>query len=351
MPFCTNCGKELSDGEKFCSNCGAATGVADNSKRTSVYDGELHKCPNCGEILKSFEINCPACGYELRSVKASSAVKEFASKLEAIEARREYEKPRGLFARAEALQRVSKADEQKISLIKSFAVPNSKEDILEFFILALSQIKTGGINTDAWMVKLEQAYQKAELSFDGTQEFERLKPMYENALQLNKKNSAVSSAKKVAHAIYKSKFFWPILLAVVGIFFLLINIGFDSPVLYGIGFVAIGVSLWIALYTEIDRMAETGKPKRPQKNKSCQSRGICVGEDAEDFYREYYEDVRERLKSSGFRNVVVKAEKKGLLDAEGAVKEISIAGISEFSADDTFDANAKVIIRYYSRNY
>lgn len=200
MPFCTNCGKELSDGEKFCPNCGAATGVADNSKRTSVYDGELHKCPNCGEILKSFEINCPACGYELRSVKASSAVKEFASKLEAIEARREYEKPRGLFARAEALQRVSKADEQKISLIKSFAVPNSKEDILEFMILATSSINlnaydnTSGTVTKsdkelnaAWLAKVEQVFEKARRSFSTDNTFGEIEYLYKKCQEAIKK--------------------------------------------------------------------------------------------------------------------------------------------------------------------
>lgn len=200
MPFCTNCGKELSDGEKFCPNCGAATGVADNSKRTSVYDGELHKCPNCGEILKSFEINCPACGYELRSVKASSAVKEFASKLEAIEAKREYEKPRGLFARAEALQRVSKADEQKISLIKSFAVPNSKEDILEFMILATSSINlnaydnTSGTVTKsdkelnaAWLAKVEQVFEKARRSFSTDNTFGEIEYLYKKCQEAIKK--------------------------------------------------------------------------------------------------------------------------------------------------------------------
>ena len=41
---------------------------------------------------------------------------------------------------AERLQSVSKTDEQKISLIKSFAVPNSKEDLLEFMILATSSM-------------------------------------------------------------------------------------------------------------------------------------------------------------------------------------------------------------------
>lgn len=203
MAFCTNCGKELSADAKFCANCGTATEIPDNSKRKTVYDGELHKCPNCGEVLKSFEINCPACGYELRSVKVSNAVKEFASKLEAIESKREYEKPRGLFARAEALQRVTKADEQKISLIKSFAVPNSKEDILEFMILATSSINlnaydnTSGnvtksdkeLNT-AWLAKVEQVFEKARRSYSNDNTFGEIEYLY------NKCQEAIKQKKK-----------------------------------------------------------------------------------------------------------------------------------------------------------
>lgn len=203
MPFCTNCGQELSTNAKFCSNCGAATGPSDCSKRTSVYEGEIHKCPNCGEVLKSFEINCPACGYELRSVKASSAVKEFALKLEAIESNREYEKPRGLFARAEALQRVSKADEQKISLIKSFAVPNSKEDILEFMILATSSINLNAYDTtntnvsksdkelnSAWLSKVQQVYEKARRSYSTDNTFGEIEYLYKKC------QSSIKNKKK-----------------------------------------------------------------------------------------------------------------------------------------------------------
>ena len=72
MAFCMNCGQELPDGAKFCSSCGSAIGTVteETNERKVTYDGKLHKCPNCGEILNSFVANCPACGYELRGTEA-----------------------------------------------------------------------------------------------------------------------------------------------------------------------------------------------------------------------------------------------------------------------------------------
>ena len=85
--------------------------------------------------------------------------------------------------------------QKKDELIRTFYIPNTKEDIHEFFILALSNIKIGGINTDAWMVKLEQAYQKAELSFGGTSELERIKELYRQAQSMHQAHKRASSMK------------------------------------------------------------------------------------------------------------------------------------------------------------
>ena len=57
MAFCTNCGEQIKEGAKFCASCGAPTDFKennDNIKRKSVYEGEIHKCPQCGEALESF---------------------------------------------------------------------------------------------------------------------------------------------------------------------------------------------------------------------------------------------------------------------------------------------------------
>ena len=51
-----------------------------------MYEGYIHKCPNCGEVLEAFVTVCPACGYEIRDAKSSSSVQELASKLENITA-------------------------------------------------------------------------------------------------------------------------------------------------------------------------------------------------------------------------------------------------------------------------
>lgn len=102
MAFCSNCGKQLADNANFCSNCGTPVGqshAGESSKRKTVYEGKLYKCPSCGELLDSFVTICPACGYEIRGAKASDSVQELSHKLDEIEAKRDRPKSRGVFKR------------------------------------------------------------------------------------------------------------------------------------------------------------------------------------------------------------------------------------------------------------
>ena len=203
MAFCTKCGKSIADGAKFCGSCGAAvttSGFESAGQRKTVYDGEIHKCPNCGEVLESFVVNCPACGHELRGAKKSMSAKEFSAKLDEIERSRPAKNLGAKPKREELLKDllvVSETDERKISLIRSFVIPNTKEDLLEFLVLASSNINMKSepsipekAVSDAWEAKFEQTYEKARLSFGHTKDFEKIQALYQ------KKKGEIKQIKK-----------------------------------------------------------------------------------------------------------------------------------------------------------
>lgn len=198
MAFCINCGQELVEGAKFCANCGnAVTSENATFQRKTVYEGTLHKCPNCGEVLNSFVPNCPACGHELRDATGVSSVKQLIMKLEQLEAQKSQEKGDNIFGQWRTTARI---DKQKIDLIRNFSIPNTKEDVLEFILLAAANIdlKVYGLMairystarrelSEAWLSKLEQADQKAEILFGQTQEYISLRNVYEEKMKEIKK--------------------------------------------------------------------------------------------------------------------------------------------------------------------
>lgn len=79
--------------------------------------GRVKTCPNCGANVSSFRGNCPECGHEFRD---SGDVKSMSS----------------LFEKIDIIENSNKKNEAKIDakceLIRSFPIPNDKEDLLEF---------------------------------------------------------------------------------------------------------------------------------------------------------------------------------------------------------------------------
>lgn len=186
MRYCSNCGQKVDDGAKFCSNCGAAIVISSEntqSQRKAAYDGVIYKCPNCGETLNSFTSQCPACGYELRGTTASNSVKELYRNIQA-----------------------AKSDSEVVRLIKVFPVPNSREDILEFMVLASSNFNEDHYMmhmgedsiSDAWLSKIEQCYKKACLTLSDEDVLE-VDEIYE-AIKVR-----VAEAKKKANQRYVSQ--------------------------------------------------------------------------------------------------------------------------------------------------
>lgn len=209
MAFCSKCGKEIEEGAAFCGSCGAAVGAPEQNngeKRKIAFEGEVHKCPNCGEVLKGFESVCSACGFELRGVKTAESIQDFTHKLE------EAEGTKGgaawLAHQAFGEGQLSPTDEKKIELIKNYPIPNAKEDIREFMILAASNLDPALYNsctktakkalTAAWRVMLEKAYQKAKLSFGGTSDFVGAQRLYNEKIVKPKRKKAALIALAIA---------------------------------------------------------------------------------------------------------------------------------------------------------
>ena len=226
VSFCSSCGTKLDHNAKYCKKCGLVIKqpvVVDSDvnnihhvplqmdepirEHRTVFDGKIYKCPNCGVVLDSFKVNCPTCGHEFRGPKNSLSVGEFTAKLEEIERNRST-KGFGLKKMLENQNEVSETDLKKISLIGSYVIPNTKEDMVEFLILASSNINLQRYNdfdaisvsekavSDAWQAKFEQAYEKAKLSFGDEQEFNKIQAIYD------KKTSEVEKSKK------KRTYFW-----------------------------------------------------------------------------------------------------------------------------------------------
>lgn len=221
MAYCENCGAKLSKNAKFCPECGTPVNSG-SGKREEVYQGELHKCPNCGEPLKAFQSVCPACGYEIRNAKASDAVKEFSDELKRIEAGRKQKTLIGGVTQSLGLTKKDDTDEKIVNHIRNFAVPNTKEDVFEFMILASSNINTSAISAeyssdagannteelnaikarnDAWIAKVEQVYNKAKLSFGSDPDFEKIQEIYDRtngSIKTAQKKKSLKSLKIVA---------------------------------------------------------------------------------------------------------------------------------------------------------
>ena len=194
MAYCSNCGHQFAEGVNFCVKCGTKVNIQEPSQdevRKVAYDGEIHKCPNCGDILDAYESVCKACGYEQRGSRATSSVHELAVKLQQIEEARLTSNKHSRFGQS------SEIDQQKINLIRSFVIPNTKEDILEFAVLAASNVDTSAYDdsygilstlqngrrkavSDAWLAKLKQAYQKAKLVFAGDPRIAEIQSLYDS---------------------------------------------------------------------------------------------------------------------------------------------------------------------------
>lgn len=210
MPFCTSCGHEISKGAKFCAECGAPAHMDVHHEPTArkiVYEGEIHKCPNCGEVINAFVSICPACGFELNGKSISSALQDFITEInecEQVIANSPQANKTGwtswsnskrfwwvvlniLFVciplavyialpliLVKSTPKLTKEEKRLASLIENFPFPNDRESILSALVFSKEKIDFISKETinrknaywmRLWCAKAEQLKQKADILF------------------------------------------------------------------------------------------------------------------------------------------------------------------------------------------
>lgn len=166
--------------------------------------GEVRKCPSCGAMVSAFTTRCSECGFEFNNVEANKSANTLFEKLQALEmekarelALHEESKNKQLMAlserhnsggtltkifannsdaqneeRDDLIRTLEKGAQQierkymdaKINMIKVYAVPNTKGDLLELLSMASSSAYDNdgviGPEEEVWLQKTDQIYQK-----------------------------------------------------------------------------------------------------------------------------------------------------------------------------------------------
>lgn len=188
--YCENCGTRIAPGANFCTECGfpvgneAATVTSTKKPETDqcghqMEDRDDNSVQNLQRQLREIENRSP------QAISFDSIVKVFMG----------IENPEPTLS------------SKKVKLIRNFPIPNTIEEIADFVILAAGNINVNlskesfGNNlgrtfreqtvdersvSDAWIGKLQQAYQKAEIFFPEDPIFEKIKQIYmEKMKELN----------------------------------------------------------------------------------------------------------------------------------------------------------------------
>lgn len=173
--FCRRCGNKNDDNAVFCTECGTRINpeplensvpkveVEIKEGKITTNEGVRHKCPSCGELLKSFETVCPACNHEIRGRTATNAIQLFFEKIS-----------------------LETNEKIRIELIKLFPVPNNREDIIEFMLLASSNFDARYYATNkatdsisgAWLSKIDQCYKKGKIMFSEAGDISAIESIY-----------------------------------------------------------------------------------------------------------------------------------------------------------------------------
>lgn len=157
--------------------------------------GNVVKCPSCGAQVVGGSAVCPECGYAFTNVKANSSIERLQEKLDAFNRRQEERADKnndgnpltGMFRAQSTMmsQALSGSNplQDKMNIITTFPVPNSRADLLEFMSMLQPMAKSNGSKNGkdaslqedmsyAYWILYSNCINKARISFSKDPDFE-----------------------------------------------------------------------------------------------------------------------------------------------------------------------------------
>lgn len=121
--------------------------------------GDVLRCPCCNEPYKPGTVKCEACGYEFINREAVSSATKFAEGL--------------VEATEKAIKGKDKNGEIIENFIRSFPLPNNRDDLLEF-IASMEARRHNSYERDEYKAKLVEAINKAEMFYPNDPQFKTI---------------------------------------------------------------------------------------------------------------------------------------------------------------------------------
>ena len=195
--------------------------------------GNIVKCPSCGAQVVGGLALCPECGYTFSNVAANSSVERLLNKLEDFNRRQEQRSDsRSIIGGlAHHIGKVYGADgtvKNKMDIITTFPVPNTRADLLEFLTMLQYRIdSTGpknGLNFSkeedlsyAYWLLYTNCINKAKLSFSKDKDFETYFSAYEKELGKTKGFIGYLRCNPKVRLLFFVVLFYVVLFGLIGI--------------------------------------------------------------------------------------------------------------------------------------
>ena len=195
--------------------------------------GNIVKCPSCGAQVIGGLALCPECGYTFSNVAANSSVERLQNKLDDFNRRQEQRSDsRSIIGGlAHHIGKVYGADgtaKNKMDIVATFPVPNTRADLLEFLTMLQYRIdSTGpknGLNFSkeedlsyAYWLLYTNCINKAKLSFSKDKDFETYFSVYEKELRKTKGFIGYLKCNPKMRLLFFVVLFYIVLFGLIGI--------------------------------------------------------------------------------------------------------------------------------------